>query len=54
MTLVIGKLCHENEIICFPSGLEYAIIFPTIWEYLQSLGVDKEQTYWLGKYLYLF
>ena len=38
-------------IIC--SGLEYAIIFPTIWEYLQSLGVKKEQTYWLGKFLKL-
>jgi len=36
------------HIFMFVSGLEYAIIFPTIWEYLQSLGVDKEQTYWLG------
>jgi len=32
----------------FTSGLEYAIIFPTIWEYLQHLGAHKEQTYWLG------
>jgi len=30
------------------SGLEYAIIFPTLWEYLLSLGVDSSQTFWLG------
>ena len=28
--------------------LEYAFIFPTMWEYLQSLGVQEDQTYWLG------
>ena len=32
----------------FLSGLEYAVIFPTLWEYLQSLGVAEDQTYWLG------
>eukprot|EP00092_Neocalanus_flemingeri_P003893 GFUD01004190.1.p1 GENE.GFUD01004190.1~~GFUD01004190.1.p1 ORF type:complete len:678 (-),score=158.14 GFUD01004190.1:36-1901(-) len=32
----------------FLSGVEYAVIFPTIWEYLQSLGVSPDQTYWLG------
>jgi hypothetical protein len=26
--------------------LEYAFIFPTMWEYLQSLGVQEDQTYW--------
>jgi len=32
----------------FISGLEYAVIFPTLWEYLQKLGVPSSQTYWLG------
>ena len=31
----------------FLFGLEYAFIFPTVWEYLQSLGVQEDQTYWL-------
>ncbi|XP_023323039.1 uncharacterized protein LOC111697317 [Eurytemora carolleeae] len=30
------------------SGIEYAIVFPTLWEYLQSVGVHHSQTYWLG------
>lgn len=33
---------------CVCSGLEYAVIFPTLWEYLQSLGVQPDQIYWLG------
>jgi len=32
----------------FISGLEYAVIFPTLWEYLISLGIQPSQTYWLG------
>lgn len=32
----------------FISGLEYAVIFPTLWEYLQTLGVPSSQPYWLG------
>jgi hypothetical protein len=34
----------------FFSGLEYAIIFPTLWEYLRQLGVQPSQTFWLGNY----
>ena len=30
------------------SGLEYAVIFPTLWQYLLSLGVPQEDTYWMG------
>ena len=36
------------HVFMFLSGLEYAVIFPTLWEYLQSLGVPEDQTYWLG------
>jgi len=36
------------HLFMFLSGVEYAVIFPTLWEYLQSLGVPPEQTYWLG------
>ena len=32
----------------FLSGVEYAVIFPTLWEYLISLGVLPTETYWLG------
>jgi predicted MFS family arabinose efflux permease len=32
----------------FFSGVEYAVVFPTLWEYLQHLGVPVESTYWLG------
>ena len=31
----------------FLLGLGYAFILPTVWEYLQSLGVQEDQTYWL-------
>ncbi|CAG7785912.1 unnamed protein product [Allacma fusca] len=30
----------------FLGGCEYAVIFPTAWDYLQTLGVTEE--YWLG------
>ena len=36
------------HLFMFLSGVEYAVIFPTLWEYLQSLGVPEDQTYWLG------
>jgi len=36
------------HVFMFISGVEYAIIFPTLWEYLLSLGVETSQTYWLG------
>ena len=36
------------HLFMFLSGVEYAVIFPTIWEYLQSLGVSPDHTYWLG------
>jgi len=36
------------HLFMFLSGVEYAVIFPTIWEYLQFLGVSQDQTYWLG------
>ena len=36
------------HIFMFLSGLEYAIVFPTLWEYLQRLGVATSQTWWLG------
>ena len=36
------------HLFMFLSGVEYAVIFPTIWENLQSLGVPPDQTYWLG------
>ena len=36
------------HLFMFLSGVEYAVIFPTLWEYLQSLGVSADQTYWLG------
>ena len=36
------------HLFMFLSGVEYAVIFPTLWEYLQSLGVTPDQTYWLG------
>ena len=32
----------------FLLGLEDAFLFPTMWEYLQSLRVQEDQTYWLG------
>ena len=31
----------------FLLGLDYAFIFLTVWEYLQSFGVQEDQTYWL-------
>jgi len=36
------------HLFMFLSGVEYAVIFPTIWEYLQYLGVLPDQTYWMG------
>lgn len=36
------------HLFMFLSGVEYAVIFPTLWEFLQSLGVLPSQTYWLG------
>ena len=36
------------HLFMFLSGVEYAVIFPTLWEFLQSLGVQSSQTYWLG------
>jgi hypothetical protein len=47
--LVISKLMNE-----YFSGLEYAIIFPTLWEYLRQLGVQPSQTFWLGNYAIIF
>jgi len=32
----------------FFSGVEYALIFPSLWEYLQSLGVPEDNPLWLG------
>ena len=32
----------------FLAGIEYAIVFPTLWEYLKSLGVKESQTFYLG------
>ena len=36
------------HLFMFLSGVEYAVIFPTLWEYLISFGVLPTQTYWLG------
>ena len=36
------------HLFMFLSGVEYAVIFPTLWEYLISLGVLPTETYWLG------
>ena len=36
------------HIFMFLSGVEYAVIFPSLWEYLQYLGVPSDQTYWFG------
>ena len=36
------------HIFMFLSGVEYAVIFPSLWEYLQYLGVPPDQTYWFG------
>ena len=36
------------HLFMFLSGVEYAVIFPTLWEFLQSLGVNSDETYWLG------
>ena len=36
------------HLFMFLSGVEYAVIFPTLWEYLVSFGVLPTQTYWLG------
>merc|ERR1719494_1217289 len=32
----------------FISGVEYAVVFPSLWEYLQSLGVPPSSSQWLG------
>lgn len=50
MDLILRKRLSYLTIhlFMFLSGVEYAVIFPTIWEYLQSLGVSPDQTYWLG------
>ena len=32
----------------FISGVEYAVVFPSLWEYLQSLGVPSSSSQWLG------
>lgn len=32
----------------FFNGVEYAVVFPTLWEYLQSLGVPPSNVYLLG------
>ena len=36
------------HIFMFFSGLEYSVVIPTLWEYLQHLGVAPDHTYWLG------
>ena len=36
------------HIFMFFSGVEYALIFPSLWEYLQSLGVPQDNPVWLG------
>jgi len=36
------------QIFMFFSGVEYALIFPSLWEYLQSLGVPEDNPLWLG------
>ena len=36
------------HLFMFISGVEYAVVFPTLWEYLQDLGVPSTGTYWLG------
>ena len=40
--------CNTSLHVMFLSGVEYAVIFPTLWEYLVSFGVLPTQTYWLG------
>jgi len=36
------------NIFMFLGGIEYAVIFPTLWEYLRSLGVPESNVYYLG------
>jgi len=36
------------HLFMFISGVEYAVVFPSLWEYLQSLGVPSSSTQWLG------
>jgi len=38
------------HLFMFFSGVEYAVVFPTLWEYLQHLGVPAQagDSYWLG------
>ena len=36
------------HIFMFFSGVEYALIFPSLWEFLQSLGVPEDNPLWLG------
>jgi hypothetical protein len=56
------RLAHQCAVYLFKSklvngffsGLEYAIIFPTLWEYLRQLGVQPSQTFWLGNYAIIF
>ena len=36
------------HIFMFFSGVEYALIFPSLWEYLQSLGAPEDNPLWLG------
>lgn len=48
---MIGKKRRLSYVVIhlfmFLSGVEYAVIFPTLWEYLQKF-VLPSQTYWLG------
>ena len=46
--LHISLSAQYNEISHDPSTPLSAIVFPTLWEYLQSLGVPSSQTYYLG------
>jgi len=36
------------HLFMFISGVEYAVVFPSLWEYLQSLGVPSSSSQWLG------
>eukprot|EP00092_Neocalanus_flemingeri_P027147 GFUD01029439.1.p1 GENE.GFUD01029439.1~~GFUD01029439.1.p1 ORF type:complete len:604 (+),score=97.35 GFUD01029439.1:123-1934(+) len=36
------------HIFMFFSGVEYSLIFPSLWEYLQHLGVPEDNPVWLG------
>jgi len=36
------------HLFMFISGVEYAVVFPTLWEFLQSLGVPPSSSYMLG------